>query len=174
MHLAGLDISTAFLNSDLPRDLPPGIRAIVRLPADCSFESTYYEGVHLDLHKSMNGSKSWLQTCSRILTEKVDLVTCVSEPTVMCGVSKKSGCPTAVMIYVDDLLVTLVSLNGISDVREALQETLKVKTTGTLTTSKGPGGTIVFLGRRIVRLAGSSDILLRVPPDYVLERLVHE
>ena len=51
MHLAGLDISTAFLNSDLP----PGIRAIVRLPADCSFESTYYEGVYLDLHKSMNG-----------------------------------------------------------------------------------------------------------------------
>ena len=70
MHFAGLDISTAFLNSDLP----PMIRGIIRLPADCSFESAYYEGVYLDLNKSMNGlrvaSKSWLQTCSRILTEK--------------------------------------------------------------------------------------------------------
>ena len=117
MHLAGLDIS---LNSDLP----PGIRAIVRLRADCSFESAHYEGVYLDLHKSMNGlriaSKSWLQTCSRILTEKVDLVTCMSEPTVMRGASKESGCPTAVMIYVDDLLVTSISVNEISDVPEAL------------------------------------------------------
>ena len=64
MHLAGLDISTAFLNSDLPQ----GIRAIVRLPADCSFASTHYDIVYLDLYKSMNGlrvaSKSWLQTHS--------------------------------------------------------------------------------------------------------------
>ena len=125
----------------------------------------------------MNGlrvAKSWLQTCSRILTEKVDLVTCMSEPTVMCGVSKKSGCPTAVIIYVDDLLGSSISLNGISDVREALQETLKVKTTGTLTTSKGPGGTIVFLGRHIVRPAGLSDILLRVPPEYLKDLFTND
>ena len=60
----------------------------------------------------------------------------------MCGLSKKSGSPVIVMIYVDDLLVGSISLKGISDVRDALQETLKVKTTGTLKTSKGPGGTI--------------------------------
>ena len=104
MHLAGLDISTAFLNSDLPQ----GIRAIVRLPADCSFASTHYESVYLDLYKSMNGlrvaSKSWLQTCTRLLTEKVNLVTCMSEPTIMCGVTKPSNAPVIVMIYVDDLL----------------------------------------------------------------------
>ena len=79
MHLAG----TRYLNSISQQRLPQGIRAIVRLPADCSFASTHYESVYLDLYKSMNGlrvaSKSWLQTCTRLLTEKVNLVTCMSE-----------------------------------------------------------------------------------------------
>ena len=174
MHLEGLDISTAFLNSELPA----GVRAIVKLPSDCSFESTHYEGVYLDLYKSMNGlrvaSKSWLQSCTRILTDKVNLVPCMSEPTVLCGMSCPSNAPVIVMIYVDDLLVGSVSKSGIADVRGALQETLKVKVTGTITKSNGAGGTIVFLGRHIIRPAGSQDILLRVPPSYLEDLFVND
>ena len=72
----------------------------------------------------------------------------------MRGLSKKPGPRVIVVIYVDDLLVGSISLKGVSDVREALQEKLKVKTTGTL-------------GQHIVRPVGSSDILLRVPPEYL-------
>ena len=165
MHLAGLDISTAFLNSDLPQ----GIRAIVRLPADSRYDIFY-----LDLYKSMNGLRVWLQTCTRLLTEKVNLVTCMSEPTIMCGVTKPSNAPVIVMIYVDFLLVGSISTKGIDDVRNALQETLKVKTTGSLTYASGAGGTIVFLGRHIIRPAGTSDILLRVPPEYLKELFTND
>ena len=174
MNLAALDISTAFLNSDLPRD----VQAIVRLPGDCSWESTRYESVHLYLYKSMNGlrvaSKSWLQTCTRLLTSNLELVPCLSEPTVLCGTSVKSGVPVIVMIYVDDLLVGSVSSKGIEDVRNTLAETLKVKTTGTLTNSRGQGGTITFLGRHIIRPAGTTEILVRVPPDYLKEMFLHD
>ena len=105
MHLAGLDISTAFLNGNLPQ----GTRAIVCLPVDCLLECTHYASVYLDLYKSMNGLriafKNWLQTCTRLLTEEVNLVIRMSKPTIMCGVTKSPNAPVTVMIYVDDLLV---------------------------------------------------------------------
>ena len=92
----------------------------------------------------------------------------------MCGVTKPSNAPVIVMIYVDDLLVGSISTKGIDDVRNALQETLKVRTTGSLTNASGAGGTIVFLGRHIIRPAGTSDILLRVPPEYLKELFTND
>ena len=92
----------------------------------------------------------------------------------MCGVTKPSNAPVIVMIYVDDLLVGSISTKGIDDVRNALQETLKVRTTGSLTNASGAGGTIVFLGRHIIRPAGTSEILLRVPPEYLKELFTND
>ena len=54
------------------------------------------------------------------------------------------------------------------------QETLKVRTTGSLTNASGAGGTIVFLGRHIIRPAGTSEILLRVPPEYLKELFTND
>ena len=65
MWSTSLDISTAFLHS---LQLPNGIRAIVRMPADVSFAPDAYVPVFLDLYRAMNGlrvaSKAWLNTCS--------------------------------------------------------------------------------------------------------------
>ena len=81
---------------------------IIRLPADLSFGEDSYQPVFLDLTRAMNGlrvaSKAWLGTCSQILRDNAGLVTCPSEQTILAGMSKPSECPTAVLVYVDDLL----------------------------------------------------------------------
>ena len=84
------------------------MRVIIRLPADLSFGEDSYQPVFLDLTRAMNGlrvaSKAWLGTCSQILRDNAGLVTCPSEQTILAGMSKPSECPTAVLVYVDDLL----------------------------------------------------------------------
>ena len=60
LWLSSLDISTAFLHSNLPR----GVRAIIRLPADISFAPDHYQPVFLDLSRAMNG----LRVASKLFT----------------------------------------------------------------------------------------------------------
>ena len=127
MVLAALDISTAFLHSSLPK----GHKAIIKLPSDVSWEPDCCKAVYINLAKAMNGlriaSKAWLQTCSRILQDNANLICCPSEPTIMAGVTRKSSCPVVSMTYVDGLLIGALSSKGVDDVRECLEETLKVK-----------------------------------------------
>ena len=169
MWLTSLDISTAFLHSQLPN----GIRAIVRMPADVSFAPDAYEPVFLDLYRAMNGlrvaSKAWLNTCSRILRDNAGLLKCPSEQTTLAGVTKKSNSPSIVLVYVDDPLVGSLSPRGIQDIRGALEESLKVKTTGMITNASKEGGRITFLGREIIRPNQSDRLLVRVPPNYLEE-----
>lgn len=174
MVLAGLDISTAFLHSDLPR----GHRAIIKLPSDVSWAPDHCQSVYIDLAKAMSGlriaSKAWLQTCSRILRDSANLWSCPSEPTIMAGIARKSLCPVITMTYVDDLLIGALSVRGVDDVRESLEQTLKVKQTGFVTNSQGDGGILKFLGKEITRPKGSSNLFLRVPPSYLEDLFVNE
>ena len=175
LYLTSLDISTAFLRSYLPK----GIRAIIRLPADLSLRADAYQAVYcLDLHRAMNGlrvaSKAWLGTCSQILRDNAGLITCPSEQTILAGVTNPSGVPTAALVYVDDLLVGALSPRGIDDVRSALSASLKVKTTGSITSSRGVGGKLMFLGREVIGPQHSSSMLVRVPPSYLEDLFTNE
>ena len=167
MFLYGLDISTAFLHSYLPK----GYRAIVKFPSDISWAPDHYVSVYIDLARAMNGlriaSKAWLQTCTGILRSKSNLQPCQSEPTILGGMPKGSKSPTIGLIYVDDLLIGSKTVAGIKEVQQALEETLKVKVTGTLTNSSGQGGIVQFLGKEITRASHSHELLLRVPPKYL-------
>ena len=174
LWLTSLDISTAFLHSELP----VGARAIIRMPADVSFAADSYQPVCLDLYRAMNGlriaSKAWLNTCSRILKDNAGLIKCPSEQTIMAGVTNPSGSPSIVLVYVDDLLVASLSQKGMEDVRKALEESLKVKITGAITNSSKEGGRIMFLGREIIRPNRSDQLFVRVPPSYLEDLFVHE
>ena len=174
MRLTSLDISTAFLHSQLPN----GIRAIVRMPADVSFAPDAYEPVFLDLYRAMNSlrvaSKAWLNTRSRILRDNAGLLKCPSEQTILAGVTKKSNSPSIVLVYVDDLLVGSLSPRGIQDIRGALEESLKVKTTGMITSASKEGGRITSLGREIIRPNQSDRLLVWVPPSYLEELFVDD
>ena len=169
LWLAGLDVSTAFLHSELPA----GIRSIVRMPADVSFKSDGYSPVCVDLYRAMNGlrvaSKAWLNTCARILKDNAGLWNCPSEPTILAGTAQPSNAPSIVLVYVDDLLVASTSRAGIKDVRSALEVSLKVKTAGEISNSNGPGGKILFLGREVIRPQYSESLYVRVPPSYLEE-----
>ena len=126
----------------------------------------------------MNGlrvaSKAWLNTCSRILRDNAGLLKCPSEQTILAGVTKKSNSPSIVLVYVDDLLVGSLSPRGIQDIRGALEESLKVKTTGVITNASKEGGRITFLGREIIRPNQSDRLLVRVPPNYLEELFVDD
>ena len=100
---------------------------------------------------------NWLQTCTRLLTDKVNLVIDVSKPINVCGVHKSPNGPVTVMIYVDDLLIGSIVTREIDNVRDALQEILKVKTTEMLTNANEAGRTIVFLSHHLIQRAGTSD-----------------
>ena len=130
------------------------------------------------LPRAMNGlrvaSKAWLGTCSQILRDNAGLITCPSEQTILAGVTNPSGVPTAVLVYVDDLLVGALSPRGIDDVRSALSASLKVKTTGSITSSRGVGGKLMFLGREVIRPQHSSSMLVRVPPSYLEDLFTNE
>ena len=78
------------------------------------------------------------------------------------------------MTYVDDLLIGALSVRGVDDVRESLEQTLKVKQTGFVTNSQGDGGILKFLGKEITRPKGSSNLFLRVPPSYLEDLFVNE
>ena len=130
------------------------------------------------LPRAMNGlrvaSKAWLGTCSQILRDNAGLITCPSEQTILAGVTNPSGVPTAVLVYVDDLLVGALSPRGIDDVRSALSASLKVKTTGSIASSRGVGGKLMFLGREVIRPQHSSSMLVRVPPSYLEDLFTNE
>ena len=161
-----LDISTAFLHSDLP----PGVTAVVRLPTDLSMSETMYKPAFLDLRKAMNGlrsaAKAWLLTCSNELKE-IGLISSPSEPTILCGQLKESRAFGVILIYVDDLLIGASSKEGIQEIKDTLGSKLKVKSTGVIGNSKTEGGSITFLGRVVRRLPFSSNIQVRVHPSYL-------
>lgn len=161
-----LDVSTAFLHSPLPQ----GVTALVRLPSDLSLSSTSYKPVFADLSVAMNGlrsaSKAWLQLCTTLCKE-VGVVACPSEPTVLCGVTKRSQPGTVILVYVDDLIIGSESPEGIAEVKAALESRVKVKVTGEMTNSTGDGGTLVFLGKTIHRPSHSNELIMRVEPSYL-------
>ena len=165
-----LDISTAFLHSPLPQ----GVTALVRLPADLSLDEKVYKPVFADLSVAMNGlrsaSKAWLQLCTA-LCKDVGVISCPSEPTVLCGITKRSRSGTVVLVYVDDLIVGSEFPGGLVEIREALGSRVKVKVTGEMSNSSGSGGTLLFLGKTIQRPELSNELMMRVDPSYLKSAL---
>ena len=78
------------------------------------------------------------------------------------------------LVYVDDLLVSSLSPKGIEDVRSSLETSLKVKTTGAISSSRGEGGSLMFLGRQVIRPQKSPNVFVRVPPQYLDELFTNE
>ena len=78
------------------------------------------------------------------------------------------------LVYVDDLLVSSLSPKGIEDVRSSLETSLKVKTTGAISSSRGEGGSLMFLGRQVIRPQKSPNVFVRVPPQYLEELFTNE
>ena len=62
MHIATVDVSVAFLHSELPK----GARYVIRMHGDVSWSATTHEPVYADLRRALNGlrcaSKAWIGT----------------------------------------------------------------------------------------------------------------
>ena len=70
------------------------------------------------------------------------------------------------MIYVDDILIGSSHPDAKDYVVEAfMTKVQKVKVTGFI--AAGQEGKVTFLGREICRLKGRTDLLMRVPTDYL-------
>ena len=80
-HLGTLDVSTAFMNSDLP----PGMKVVVRLPGDISLSLHSHRPAFAVLRRALNGlrcaSKAWLMLAKSIC-ENHGLSSCPGEPCV--------------------------------------------------------------------------------------------
>eukprot|EP00435_Cladocopium_sp_Y103_P044265 s1257_g12.t1 len=161
-----LDISTAFLNSELPRT-----RQVVKLPADVSMKPDEYEPTFVDLTSALNGlrvaSNSWMLLANKLLGA-VGLTNNRADPCVFAGmIYGKPDLACCVMIYVDDLLVIGRTEKCVHLIKEALARKVKTKLTGLLSDSSGDGGRITCLGRKITRHKGDTRLFMRIDPQYL-------
>ena len=168
-RIGTLDVSTAFMNSDLP----PGMKVIVRMPGDVSLSQDHHEPAFAVLKRALNGlrcaSKAWLMLAKSIC-ESHGLSACPGEPCVFRGKFRKNSffCNMALVIYVDDILVSFDREGALEHLREAFQEKVqKVKLCGQIGIKEE--GKVTFLGREIARRKGSDSLFIRVPPSYLEE-----
>ena len=76
------------------------------------------------------------------------------------------------ILYVDDILVGCDSPHGLENLGDAfLDRVSKSKITGQLNPDQP--GTITFLGRELIRFAGSKNLDVRVPTSYLYECLAN-
>lgn len=168
-HVATLDVGTAFMNAGLP----PGVRAVVRLPSDISIDPNEHKPCYATLNRALNGlrcaSRAWLSLASEICVSH-GLKQCASESCVFMGQFTRGNFTSevALVIYVDDVLVGCDNKDAIDEIRLAfLSRVEKIKVTGHLPLHQD--GRVKFLGREIIRQKGSDDLLMRVPCDYLQE-----
>ena len=178
MWIATLDVSAAFLHSELP----PGSRYVVRMPGDVSWSPTIHEPVYADLNRALNGlrcaSKAWITTVRKICN-KYGLYNSSTESCVFRGMfvdpsnPGESGFFVVLVLYVDDILCGSRHKHAAESLQKMLKEVVaKVKITGSI--AAGCDGKVSFLGREIVRIRSEPDHLyLRVAPGY-LEELVKD
>ena len=168
-HLGTLDVSTAFMNSDLP----PGMRVVVRLPGDISLSPQSHQPAFAVLKRALNGlrcaSKAWLMLAKSIC-ESHGLSSCPGEPCVFRGKfqRKSFSCKMALVIYVDDILVGFDRSGALEELRDAFQEKVqKVKICGEI--RQKAEGSVTFLGRTIARRKDNDSLFIRIPPQYLQE-----
>ena len=160
-----LDVSTAFLHSDLPK----GYKVCIRLPQDVSLDDKGVKPAFAVLTKAVNGlriaSKAWLNLVDGVCGS-LRLHQSATEPCVYSGWVQ--GHQMTVLIYVDDIVVAANSQQHADLFKNALlKKVRKVKETGFLPV--GSYSVATFLARTIERDA--SGIYIRVPPSYLQEEL---
>ena len=144
---------------------------MIRLPGDISLSERQHEPAYAILAVAMNGlrcaSKAWLLLAKNIC-EDHGLSSCPEEPCIFKGKFKTKGFTAEVVlvIYVDDILIGSSHPDAKDYVVEAfMTKVQKVKVTGFI--AAGQEGKVTFLGREICRLKGRTDLLMRVPTDYL-------
>ncbi|KAG7597976.1 Retrotransposon Copia-like N-terminal [Arabidopsis suecica] len=151
-----LDISNAFLNGDLDEEiymtLPPGYTA---KPGD-----TLPPNAVCKLHKSLYGlkqaSRQWFLKFSSVLM-KLGFQKSHTDHTLF--VRNINGKYVAVLVYVDDIIITANDDDTVSTLKLDLQKAFKLRDLGTLQ---------YFLGLEIARSAKGISICQR---KYILELL---
>lgn len=107
------------------------------------------------------------------MSRTTGLTPCPTEPTILVGRTVETGTGVILLVYVDDLIIGATKPEGILEIRKALEQHVKVKSAGNMTSSKGNGGKLHFLGKDIERAPKSRELKMRVPPAY-LESLFTE
>ena len=174
MTIATLDVSAAFLHSDLPSD----VHVVIRMPSDLSWSPQEYKPVYSELTKALNGlrcaSRAWINTVRDVAREH-GVYASPTEPCVFhgdfCGKGIDKDCRFYVIMicYVDDVLVASLDPRAPECIQRMLkQRVAKAKITGLL--KPGLGGSLKFLGRQVARFSDSPGrLVLRVPPDYLYD-----
>ena len=167
--LATFDISTAFLYALLHEDEYQCV----------SFPTTTLgsagERLRLLLHRAPYGLRRAPLARYRSLHAKLisDGLAGTSEATVLRYYDEKTGWFVAILLYVDDLLLTGTAA-AIDWVVESLRQDLETKLTGTL--RAGEIGCLEFFGREIRRDSKGGHLTLSMPPSYVggVEKIMNQ
>ena len=163
-YLYTLDISHAFMFTPLrKRDVA------VKLPLSCSTLSG--EPVILHCATALNGLRSasleWLLYLQSQL-KGIGLFADAAEPCLLSG-RLPSGNRAILIVYVDDIAVSVETESDFRVILQCLQRKLKVKHTGTIDKT---GGKVTFLGRQIVRTPGDNSLFVYVPSEYMDKTLL--
>ena len=156
------DVATAYMSSPLPDD----VKAIIRLPAG----TMYGDGtpVYVILKNAINGlrpaSLAWVLFFRNVVEQKLNLSHSDLDPTVFTGYFE--GSCVAVLTYVDDLLFIAKNLNICRKMLSALREMLEIKETGAIGNKAEKGGELTFIGRRMMRLEGSSKLYVTMEQNF--------
>ena len=163
-RLRSLDISHAFMHSPIQSKT----KIVLRLPLSVSLGDGSVAFLVLD--KALNGlrdaSLCWLQLLSETV-RKVGLWTCDLEPCVFSGEVVADGHflgYSIAIVYVDDILLSSSSEEAERHVIQTISDVVPTKVTGGIDEK---GGSLTFIGRRIHRNRGDSEIFLSVDPTYL-------
>ena len=162
-----LDVAHAFMHSPMPRDE----HVILRLPLSVSFENG--DPVFLYLFRSLNGlrnaSMHWLSLLSKTI-QQIGLWSDEVEPCIYGGQvrvkNKDLGCAMLVA-YVDDVLVAGENETVVNAIEQEIGKVVPVKCTGSVLTGEHGGGSLTFIGRKILRAPGHQQVLLSVDDKYL-------
>ncbi|CAN0830524.1 Retrovirus-related Pol polyprotein from transposon RE1 [Linum grandiflorum] len=152
-HLHQLDINNAFLHGDLTEEV------YMKVPPGLVVDSTIPNPV-CKLHKSLYGLKQASRQWFTKLSDQLDAAGYVQSKVDPSLFTKTSGANfTAVLIYVDDLIVGGTDLLEIQTVKKVLHDSFKIKDFGDLK---------FFLGLEVARSQAGIHLSQR---KYTLEIL---
>ena len=160
--LGSYDVSHAFMHT------PRKVRDVaIRMPQ--SITSPKGESVVLWLRKALNGLRSasleWLLYLQDIL-RPLGLESDRLQPCLFSG-RMASGGRALLLTYVDDILYTTEIPKDAEVLKQCLKDRVPIKDTGFISPNTSDGGTLVFIGREIVRLPGEKTLFVKVPSDYL-------
>lgn len=71
------------------------------------------------------------------------------------------------LTYVDDVLFTAEFPKDAEVLKDCLKSRVPIKDTGFISPNTSSGGTLVFIGREIVRLPEEKTLFVKIPSDYL-------